>query len=205
MYKQGTQVNIKFTHCFIFFILLFSLLQLFTVWVAGGSNLGRIENVIYLYFLLGWFFNVQLFINEYHQRQKPLSFFSKPLLAVIVLLFIINVFDVDNNISTAYIDVITGKAKRYNHELDKRMQLVSKCHADTCYVPPLDALPKTIFFTDIKCTTDSIDFWMNKAYAAYMGAGYVLATAPLPPVKTNMETLKDFAKGMRNDMFESGK
>ena len=202
---KGVQVKLKLSYSIAFFIALFLLLQLFTVWVAGGSNLGRIENVIYLYFLLGYFFNVQLFINRYYQKQQPVSFFSKPLLAIVVLLFFMNLFDINNNISTAYIDVVTGKAKRYSNQLNARAKLVTKCKQDTCFVPPLTALPATIFFTDIKCTTDSLDFWMNDAYSTYMGAHYLLVSAPLPPVKTNMETLQDFAKELRNDVFENNK
>jgi len=202
MIEQNVQMEVRFRHTFVFFIVSFVLLQVFTVWVAGGSNLGRIENVIYVYFLLGYFFNVQLFILEYWKGQKPVSTFSRPLLGVVYLLFFISVCDINNNISTAYIDVFSGKAKRYSEELDKRMQLVKQCYSDTCYVQPLTTLPKTIFFTDIKCTKDSIDLWMNEAYTQYFGSGYVIVTAPLPAVQTNLEAIKDYGKQMRSEMFE---
>jgi len=198
---QNNSANIKFRHAIVFFVALFIALQLFAAWVAGGSNLGRIENVIYLYFILGWFFNVQLFINEYHQLQKSSSFFSKPPTVVVIMLFVITVFDINNNISTAYIDVITGRAKQYSDELEARRQSINFCHDDTCYVLPLTTLPKTIFFTDIKCTTDSIDFWMNKVYAAYIGSGYVLVTAPLPPRKNKHANISRFCKSDEEQCF----
>jgi hypothetical protein len=205
MGEQGRSAGIKPLHSIAFSIVLFLLLQLFTVWVAGGSNLGRIENVIYLYFLLAWFFNVQLLMNKYYSRQKPLSVFAKPMLVIVTALFLMNVFDINNNISTAYVDVLSGKAKRYDEQLNERLLYVKNCKADTCLVPPLNDLPKTIFFTDIKCTTDTIDFWMNKAYSGYAGKGYVLVNAPLPGIKTNMESIRDFGRQTRSGIFEGQK
>ncbi len=200
--EKNKVINISARAALIFFILSILFVQLFTVWVAGGSNIGRIENVLYLYFLLGWFFTLQLFLVEKQRAGSSFTFkASASMLFVIVLLFFVNLFNLNNNISTAYIDIVSGKAIKYNTEMNTRMQSVQHCTADTCYVPPVSDIPQTIFFTDIKCTADSVDLWMNKAYAAYMGAKYVLVTAPLPPVKTNMETIKDYGKEVRQNVF----
>jgi hypothetical protein len=114
------------------------------------------------------------------------------------------VLDINNNISTACIDILSGKAVTYNTELNERMRLMQNSHEDTCYVPPLTALPKTIFFTDIKCTTDTLDFWMNDACAAYAGKKYVLVTAPLPPVTSNTDALRDVGRNLRGVVFKHG-
>ena len=196
-------VTIKSKHSIVLFILLFLLMQLFVVWVAGGSNLGRIENVVYLFLLLGWFFNVQLLVLRHHVKQKNAIVYPKPLLALVAMLFVMSVLDINNNISTAYVDLLSGKAKTYATELQDRLRLVKQCGTDTCLVPALTDLPKTIFFTDIKCTTDTLDFWMNKAYAQYTGAKYVLVDSPLPGIKTNIETIRGYGKQMRGRVFDA--
>ncbi len=205
MVERGVNLPVKFKHSVIFTLAVFLLLQLFAVWAAGGSNLGRIENVAYLFFLLGWFFNVQLFINQHAKNSLARSFFSKPMLALVMLLFVVCVLDINNNISTAYIDLLAGKAQRYSREQLARAQAARQCVKDTCYVPPLTTLPKTIFFTDIKSKPDSVDFWMNKAYSAYIGTPFVIVTDNLPPIQPNIETLKDMGKEIRKDIFEGNK
>ncbi len=198
--KQGLHSYIKPVYSIVFFTALFLLLQLFIVWVAGGSNLGRIENVIYLFFLIGWFFNVQLLVNAYHSKQKPISSLSKPMMVLIVLLFFMDLFDINNNITTAYIDLVSGKARRYNIQLNERMDVVKQCRQDTCIVKALSDVPKTLFFTDIKSKQESEAFWMNEAYARFVGVKFVLVDAPLPPIKTNLETIREFGKQARQPL-----
>jgi hypothetical protein len=122
-----------------------------------------------------------------------------------MLLFWAGVLDINNNISTAYIDLLSGKAQTYSREQIMRMQTAKRCIHDTCYVPPLTTIPKTIFFTDLKSKPDSVDFWMNKAYAAYLGTPFVIVTGNLPPVQPNVETLRGIGKEMRKDIFEDKK
>jgi hypothetical protein len=46
---------------------------------------------------------------------------------------------------------------------------------------------------------------MNEAYSAYMHTHYVMVTAPLPLTKTNLETVRDFGKQTRDDLFDKHK
>ena len=201
MFAKGVNIPVKWQYAAIVTGAIFILLQFFAIWAAGGSNLGRIENVAYLFFLLGWFFNVQLYINQHAHNKLPQSLFSKAMLALVLLLFWAGVLDINNNISTAYIDLLSGKAQIYSREQIMRMQTAKRCIHDTCYVPPVTTIPKTIFFTDLKSKPDSVDFWMNKAYAAYLGTPFVIVTDNLPPVQPNIETLRSMGKGLRQRIF----
>lgn len=109
----------------------------------------------------------------------------------------LNIFDLNNNISTAYVDLLAGKAKRYDAELNERKILVENCSSDTCYVPSLKNIPSTIFFTDIKSTTDTTNLWINELYAQYMGKDYVIGKPPSFTIKSNFESLKEMAKELR--------
>ena len=178
-------------------------LQLFAVWFAGGSNLGRIENVIYLFFLLAYFFGLQLFINQLSIEKKNSFITNKFFLSIAVTTFAVTVFDLNNNISTAYIDLISGKAIKYDKELSERDEIAKLCKTDTCYVPPLKNVPKTIFFTDIKSLgEDTTNFWINEVYSTFMHSGLVVTSGFQPPLKSNLETIKETGKNIRSKFFQ---
>lgn len=196
--NQFSSVSLK--HSVAWFIGAFVFIQLFSVWAAGGSNIGRIENVIYLFFIGGYFYLLQVYLVK-HTRQAQINI-HPAWYTIAALLFFVNLFDINNNISTAWLDVVSGKAKRYDTELSERAVLAQHCTQDTCLVAPLTTIPKTIFFTDIKSTGDSNFFWMNEAYSAYFGKGYILVNAPLPPVQPNMEDLRNLGREMRENVFK---
>jgi hypothetical protein len=197
-------VNLKLS--IILYFLLFLLLELFFVWVAGGSNLGRVENVIYLYFLLGWFFNLNVIIVKYWKKDDILSTPLRNIIyGFICLLFFLNIFDINNNISTAYIDLISGKAKKYENELIDRQKLIKLSTSDTCIVKPLTEIPKTIFFTDIMSIADTAEFWNNEGYAKYFGKSFVITESKAPPIKSNAQTLEELGKQIRRKIFDGEK
>ena len=203
MNDDGACYSVKLKRVIIFFIITFFIIQLFTVWAAGGSNAGRIENVIYLFFILGYFFILQLYLVQRVSKSENTAVNFHPLLfKIAVVLFFINMLDVNNNISTAWLDVVSGKSAKYNAEQNERVALAKHCIKDTCLVAPLSTLPKTIFFADIKCIADSTDLWTNQAYSRYYGKGYILVNAPLPQVQSNMETLKNLGREMRENVFK---
>lgn len=202
MAAEGKFNSVNLKRGIIMFIAAFLFIQLFTVWAAGGSNIGRIENVIYLFFIGGYFYLLQVYLvqrikqgNE-HPNTNPVWY------KMATLLFFVNLFDINNNITTAWLDVVSGKAKMYDTELTERAMLAQNCTKDTCLVPPLTTLPKTIFFTDIKSNSDTSFFWMNEAYSAYFGTGYILVSAPLPPIQPNMEDLKNIGREIRENVFK---
>lgn len=202
MVERGACYSLSIKRTVIIFTVIIITLQFFTVWAAGGSNSGRIENVIYLFFILGYFFILQLYLVKRHTSAagEPVSIHGLLFKAVVVL-FAATVLDINNNVSTAWLDLVSGKAKTYNSELNQRAMNAAACTKDTCLTPALTTLPKTIFFTDIKSTTDTIDLWMNQAYSAYYGKGYIVTDAPLPPIQPNMETMKNLGREIRENVF----
>jgi len=195
--------SFQFKRMVLLFMGLIVFLQLFTLWFAGGSNLGRIENVVYFLFLIGYFFCLQLYLNQLSSERISNISSNRFLIAIGVVAFIISAFDLNNNITTAYIDLISGKAKRYNEELIERDTLVSNCKTDTCFVPALINVPKTIFFTDIKAPNeDDLDLWINQDYSAFMHRNYILSLSPRPSIKTNIETIKEMGKSIRGNILK---
>ncbi|HXB08150.1 MAG TPA: DUF6056 family protein [Puia sp.] len=180
-----------------FYIGTFCFLQVFIIWVAGGSNLGRIFDVIYLFFLLGWFFILQQIINKNLHRLQPLARYSPAFAILGLLLFLSSLFDINNNISTAYVDIIAGKAKQYDVELINREQKIKECQSDTCYVRALSDIPSTLFFTDIRPLSDPTGLWINKCYSTYFNAGFIVPDNPPPIAKPNIESLRTLGKTMR--------
>jgi hypothetical protein len=129
-------------------------------------------------------------------------FFHPLYLTMAGLLFILNIFDLNNNITTAYVDLLSGKAKCYDQELNERKTLVEQCRTDTCYVPSLKNVPSTIFFTDIKSIKDTTNLWVNELYAKYMAKHYIISAPTSVVIKSNFETIKETAKELRAKMTE---
>lgn len=76
MREEGRSPDISLKHFLWYYLGAFSLIQVFIVWVSGGSSLGRIFDVIYLFFLLGYFFILQPVVVKYEHRLEPLQRFS---------------------------------------------------------------------------------------------------------------------------------
>ena len=136
-----------------------------TYWSMGESPPGRIINVIYLFFLLGWFVNVYIF-TEYFVRKYKMMFARLPKYAVVIMCSFasLSFLKYDSNIRKAYTDLLTGKASRYDKELTKRYKMIAESQSDICEVGELKSFPTTLFTVDI--TSDAED-WFNKAYARY--------------------------------------
>lgn len=203
--SEGITIDIDFRLSIIFYIA-FVYLSIFThVWVTGYNPAGRVSNVIYLFFIIGWFINLQLFLNKQikvlKNQQAKISNF---LLICSILLVLLLPFNLSYNISTAYIDLISGKAKSYNNELNFRYQLIMSCDADSCVVPALSEIPKSIFFSDIKeehQEKNNNNVW----YSRYFEKSYIYLDSENPDIKSNQETLKDFGKMKRKEWFDSQK
>jgi hypothetical protein len=185
-----------------FFLGTFCILQVFIIWVAGGSSLGRIFDVIYLFFILCYFSLLQLLLNKNLQRVAGLTKYAAALSVLGVALFLANMFDINNNISTAYLDIVSGKARQYDRELTARLRTAKECKSDTCYVPALSAIPSTIFFTDIRPRTDSTGLWINYYYSQYYHVKFVVPDHPPPVATPNIETLRTIGRSVRGTIMK---
>lgn len=142
----------------------------------------RSRNVLYLFFLIGWFLNVHAWAR-YLWRRTGRPAFSLPawaragLLTWIVLAFALGPrfswrghesTDNLNNVLVAYQDWLGGAAARYDEQLTARYRTLQEAGwlPDEAVVEPLQDPPRTILFGDI---TPDIHDWSNLAYADFFG------------------------------------
>lgn len=177
-------------------------LLVFVMWTTRGSDLGRILDVVYFYLIAGYFFFLQLLTNKFLPR---LDFIDRHPMGCALLglgLFAATLLDLNNNVSTAYIDLLSGKAAAYDEALTgrdaKARASASTGKSDTCRVPALPDAPATIFFTDIRPLSDRSGLWINGHYSNYWHSGFVVPDAAPPVPISNLETLKGLGKAMRS-------
>jgi hypothetical protein len=167
---------------------LFIMEFLFT-WATSDKAAERVENVIYFYFLFGWFFNLQLVVKQYPSLFRKIALPASAALVVLVLLMIFQ-FRINGNVATAYLDLLSGKAAVYGKEMGARFRYLSSSDCEVCTVPPLSAIPQTIIFKDLAPHRSHQDYWINVGYAAYWRKEEVNLLRQNPKAEENIETLR---------------
>jgi hypothetical protein len=170
-YKKKLLINPIIS--FFMFVMLLGASFFPTYWGTGEAPPIRTINVIYLFFLIGWFVNVYIFVDYFASKYGIIQ--TQLPKYVIILMFIFSfltlVKDDNNNIRTAYADLITGKALQYDRELTNRYKIIRESQENKCEVNKLNELPETIYFDDI---TDNSEDWRNKEYATYFHKGVII-------------------------------
>jgi hypothetical protein len=170
-------------------ILVFSLAH----YTTGTSMPPRSQNVLYLFFLVGWFVSAHAWAQRFWLR-SPSSSGSVPeyarwmLIGWVVLAFFVghrfrirgrDKSDNTNNVLLAYQDWVGGAAARYDAQLTARYQYLRSWSSprQDVVVEPLRAPPATLLFSDLTpLTTD----WSNMAYAEFFGKGSIRIPQELP-------------------------
>ncbi|GAA4294850.1 DUF6056 family protein [Nibribacter koreensis] len=181
---------------FFYLVTLFAMHFLF-VWSTGERPTPRLENVIYFYLLLGWFYILQAWLvrNHLSTASLPLAF-PKLVPAVAVLLFVLYVLTQQNPITAAFTDLITGTAARYDQEMQARYKTLTTSNCQTCALPPLTKVPPSITFIDIAPKEDSLNGWVNVGTAAYWKKDSVYLTKPNPPMQNNQASLVEWSRSL---------
>ncbi|NDK54608.1 DUF6056 family protein [Pontibacter fetidus] len=190
------QVDIRLV--LLYFLVTIFLMNFVFAWSTGERPTPRLENVIYFFFLFGWFYGLQVAITKYKTFFSATTISPVPA-AFALLIFLLSIVQIDNNISTAYVDLASGKAAAYDKALNQRYTLLRNSDCAECIVAPLPAIPKSIYFADIVSRSEKpengIDMtWINKGVAAYFGKSEVYLAAPNPPVQDNLTTLRQAGK-----------
>jgi hypothetical protein len=159
----------------IVFLIVFSIpfIGFFTgYWSVGRIPPFRTINIIYFYFLIGLIYFAFIVFFKLKQNENDFITYSK---WVKYLLFIIIFIQLgqENNIRTAYSDLISGKAYNYDLELRNRYKNIQNSTNEILYVPKLTYTPNTIFCGDI--TNDSKD-WRNQCYDSYFKPINIITT-----------------------------
>lgn len=141
------------------------------MWSSGIVPYGRILNSIFFVFLLGWFYNVVCLCYYFRERLKMYSFRNVKyitLLSIIVLAFVLIR---DNNIKTAYTEILDGSAMSFKKELDVRYDKLSQDTCDSCIVKDHVIAPESFFLMDINEDPNSV---YNIGYARYFNKRSVI-------------------------------
>ncbi|MDQ3019691.1 MAG: DUF6056 family protein [Bacteroidota bacterium] len=146
------------------FIIILLILIFLPVWSMGKEPVRRTFNFIYFVFLIGWFYNAIVlfyFINKKSKTSiKKIPQYIYILFTLILLSYLLK----QNNVRTAYADLLRGTAYKYNNELNKRYEFISQSSSDSCEVLEIKNIPRTIFVFEI--TGDSKNIY-NEVYAHY--------------------------------------
>lgn len=181
-------------HSSTYYIITLFLMQFAFTWAVGERPTPRVENVIYFFFVFGWFYNVQVALTKYAhllQAERRLS----PVIPLAVFgLFVLQVFHIEGHIATAYVDLISGKAAAYDSALNQRYAYLKESGCNTCQLAPLPAIPQTLYFMDVMEGKENSKFWVNSDFADYWEKSAVYLTAPNPEIQDNVETLRKRGK-----------
>ncbi len=144
-------------------------------WSVGGPP-ARAVNVIHLLVLLGWFFNVYVCV-EYGIVKYKAAFIPFPAYAAtfMCLVAFLSFLKEGSNMRTAYRDLLSGRAARYDAELTHRYEMFAGSKADYLEVNQLENTPDTIFFDDITVHANN---WRNDSYAKYFHKKTIVLAKP---------------------------
>lgn len=141
---------------------------------STGQLAARTVNCICFIFHVGFFLNMYLVICHYARCAERLSFFRSRQFEYCILLSIVVIFSLgSSNTKSVYGDLLTGRALRFDREMNERYRLIGQCQAKVCEVPPLTVLPVSLhFFSDPVDEQNDPDYlrdYKDSGYAAYFG------------------------------------
>ncbi len=191
--------------CFVFLASLF-LMNFAYAWSIGGVPETNVENVIYFYFVIGWFYNLHVALYKFSGRIKAKAPNMLYTAAVMVLLVRI-VFDVNNNISSAYLDLLSGNAARHDKELNERYTYLKESGCDVCEIEPLSGMPKSLYVFDLSHDPEE-DFPVDNAIKRYWGKEKLYLSKPGPSGPPfyieNLETLHGIGRRIKHKVLGPG-
>lgn len=195
--------HIKYKHYILFFFLTLFIAHIPPLWGLGTVIIGRIANVVYIFFLFSWFYGLQMVINKYKENISiNNSHYLKYIYSAVFIAFLLNnVFNINNNVVTSYVDLITGKARNYNNELEKRDLIIKNNQSNQKIItlPLINNVPRTIYFNDI---SNDENYWANKSYREYWNCKSKIKKEEGKEYNcSNFEALKLFGKDIRKNNF----
>lgn len=139
-------------------------------WNTGTLHYGRTLNISYLIFLFLWFFNVIVILN-YIKVKNSGKVFRIPMILNVLSYFTIIIFlFFSNNIKTAYSEVISGEAKRYNSEFNERYETIRNSKEEDRRIDKISNVPQVFFLYDI---TEDPNHIYNLWYREFFNKGSI--------------------------------
>ncbi len=174
---------------------------------ATGFRAGsRVENVMYAFFLFGWLHLLQVIINRYGDRLLHVIP-AKPgaVATVLMAMFTIQTFSLESNVTTAYLDIVSGRAATFDQELNARYRYLKKTDCSPCPITPVSVLPKSLYIFSALRPDEVEEMGINNDYAAFWGKSATYLTGPTPAIQNNLTTLKDIGKKLQKQLFNIDK
>ena len=162
--------RISLMHILLLAIFLFGFIFLCffpTWWTQGGTPPLRTVNAIFLLYIfivlpLGMAF--LLYIKRFTVSRY---IYSVPVQACSGLLILAIMILTTNNIRSAYIDLLTGNAYRYNLEMEERYDSLQNCRSASCVVPQIKNTPRTLMAYDLAYGSLDEGYYYNDCLSHY--------------------------------------
>lgn len=160
------------------------------IWATGHYPDRRVLNLIFLLFLSGWLIHVacwgsytaHLPFPAFAKRTRWLSGFLGVLfLGGLLMLGHSNWWLVVN-------DLTSGRSAGFAQEQRHRYNLIYRSKKADLEVPPLRTLPRSLFFSDIRQSSDN---WINQSYARFFRMRSVVVLPPEPKSLGSVQDQKD--------------
>jgi hypothetical protein len=165
-----------------FIILVCSILFIFLLYIPASFSMGinppmRVHSTISFVFMLLWFFNILVFVNQIKPSVVQRFSMNNKLVSVLWLVIIITMLtdfykepgqqiNFRGNVCRAIYDV-TFRAFDYNKQMNERYVNIYKTKQSGLKSIEFDELknaPTTIFFIDV---SKEKDHWINSCYSQY--------------------------------------
>lgn len=141
-------------------------LTLLHYWAVGVQPVARLLNTINLILILGWFYNLTIWVRVFRQKVGVPSFLSGYQWAVVgvVTLALGYVTYRNANLRMAYADLRSGRAREFHDAIEERYERMTHSTSDTVTLRPLPVRPASLFLGDLD--PEASGFW-NKYWASY--------------------------------------
>ena len=169
--SEEKSTDVKLLYLIILFLLMLYINIFIIYWSLGIPPYDRILDFIYFIFLVGWFCII-ISLTSFITRKYGIEEFKLPnyIYAAAVILIVFFVLR-ENNITTAYSDLFSGKASEFNRTLFERYDDISKNSSDSLELDSIKNIPQTFFFLDI---TKDNKRPFNIGYCSYFNKKYIV-------------------------------
>ncbi len=143
----------------------------------GIPPFARTMNVLYVFFAIGWFYVLTVWVGWFDRRGRRLTPVQKWPVPVFVLtgIWLVGSIMFSKSIHDIWTDWLTGKAATYDREMtDRHRQLLTS--ADTVRLGPISVYPPSIFVEDIK---PDRNHWWNRCQSGYYGHKVIVLDSTL--------------------------
>lgn len=154
-----------------------------------GVPPGRVLNLTYLVFLLGWFYLLTVWTGWLVRQGGPPARWlangaKSPVWAIgIAGIWLVGSAGLSPTFRQIYGDLLSGHAATYDREMTERYRRLTQ-PSDTLRLVPISVYPASMFIEDIHTNGDH---WWNRCQAGYYGHNVVLLdgnTLPQPERRT---------------------